>query len=107
MNLFGAFNFGKLIKTFLPGFVVLVGLSLAADGVFVSVSGKVTWLAWALNQPVFSSFASIPLSLICGILSNIVFFTFLTDTLIRRPFQKANAAFEAIQAEVLWAAAAG
>jgi hypothetical protein len=26
MNVFGAFNFGRLIKTFLPGFLVTVGL---------------------------------------------------------------------------------
>jgi hypothetical protein len=88
MNVFGAFTFGSLIKTFIPGLVWLLAL----------------WLFWrgcAAIVPVFppppllppeqyqnALIATIPLALLAGLLSNIVVFMGVNDVLVRRPVRR-------------------
>lgn len=97
MNIFGAFNFGRLIKTFLPGFVILIGLYLFIDESIFIASSRTIFLQWISQNATLLAFVSLPLSLICGIISNMIFFTFLTDKLVRNPYNKANADINKIQ----------
>jgi hypothetical protein len=100
MNLFGAFNFGRLIKTFLPGFVILIGLCLVIDSSIVLATSNRLFLKWIERDAVLLTLISIPLSLICGIVSNMVCFTFVTDKLIRLPYNRENAALNNLQESV-------
>jgi hypothetical protein len=88
MNIFGAFTFGSLIKTFLPGFVWLIALGiLEAD-----------FAQWRGQEPVIWSFLktkdqaalvlAIPASILLGLLSNVVVFMGLNDRWVRNPFLK-------------------
>lgn len=78
MDLLGGFDFGRLIRMFLPGIVVFVGLIFAADAIHELIRSTETPSHAVLQlvkeyQTIFLA-ASIPSSLICGLLVNSVMF---------------------------------
>jgi hypothetical protein len=87
MNIFGAFTFGSLIKTFLPGFVWLVAL-----GIFVLDLGqmfgwdKYVW-EFLKTKDQAALVLAIPLAILLGLLSNVVVFMGLNDRWVRTPFR--------------------
>ena len=88
MNVFGAFNFGRLIKTFLPGFIILIALVFLTQVTLNLSNIEFNFIKYLKDYQVLIGFMSIPLSLTLGIFSNIVFFTYLNNVLIRNPYKK-------------------
>jgi len=90
MNIFGAFTFGSLIKTFLPGFVWLLAIVMFEADIS----------QWAGHEPALWNYAktkdqaalvlAIPASLLLGLLSNIVVFMGVNDRLVRAPVKRAG-----------------
>jgi hypothetical protein len=87
MNIFGAFTFGSLIKTFLPGFVWLIALGIVAVDI-AQWRHQESWV-WEIlktkDQAVLV--LAIPLSILLGLLSNVAVFMGLNDRWIRTPFK--------------------
>lgn len=81
MDLLGGFDFGRLIRMFLPGVVVLGGIVLFLDAFYAllpSTPGPgAAVIHYALGRQTFLLATSIPLSLICGLLVNS--FIFVTN----------------------------
>ncbi|HWM92538.1 MAG TPA: hypothetical protein VN493_17365 [Thermoanaerobaculia bacterium] len=102
MNLLGTFSFGRIIKTFLPGFVIVFSLVLLLDALIslIGLAPGDSLLRWIAQNSLLTSFVAIPLSLICGIFSNMVLFVYLTDSVIRRPFRKGNEELFDLQKEI-------
>lgn len=74
MDLLGKFEFGRLLRMFLPGIVLLSGLIFSADALYAILVRDYALLKLiAANQPI-SLALSLPLSLICGLLVNTVMF---------------------------------
>lgn len=90
MNLFGAFNFGRLIKTFLPGFILLIALVMGLDCLCTLTTAKVSFIDIIIKEPVIFSLMSIPVSLILGIFSNMVLYAGLNNLLVKNPVKKKN-----------------
>lgn len=88
MNIFGAFTFGSLIKTFIPGFVWLVALAVLAAGIFRAVSGQSDIWQFAVSHDQTILVLAIPAAFLLGLLSNIVVFMGVNDRLVRRPVRK-------------------
>lgn len=72
MNVFGAFTFGSLIKTFIPGFVWLVALWLLWRGGAALVPVLPPLPAVTDSQLQNGLVAAIPIAILLGLLSNIV-----------------------------------
>jgi hypothetical protein len=90
MNIFGAFTFGSLIKTFLPGFVWLFAFTiLAADGAQLLHFRTDIWAFLKSNEQTALVLA-IPLSILLGLMSNIIVFMGVNDRLVRNPMRTAN-----------------
>jgi len=90
MNIFGAFTFGSLIKTFLPGFVWLVALVVMVSEVQEVFDVYDTLWAQAKDKDQAALVLSIPVSILLGLLSNIIVFMGLNDRLVRNPVRTAN-----------------
>jgi hypothetical protein len=74
MDLLGKFDFGRIIRMFLPGIIFLLALTLIADALYALVSTDYALLRLiAANQPI-SIALTIPLALICGLLVNTIMF---------------------------------
>jgi hypothetical protein len=100
MNIFGAFTFGSLIKTFLPGFVWLVALGiLEAD--FAQCRGHEGYL-WSFlkTKDQAALVLAIPASILLGLLSNIAVFMGLNDRWVRDPVKLAEPALFALHARL-------
>jgi hypothetical protein len=92
MNIFGAFTFGSLIKTFLPGFVWLIALGiLEAD--FAQWRGYEGYL-WSFlkTKDQAALVLAIPASILLGLLSNVAVFMGLNDRWVREPVKLAEPA---------------
>ena len=90
MNIFGAFTFGSLIKTFLPGFAWLAAIVLLeADARQWHDSAPVLW-TYAQSKDQAALVLAIPASILLGLLSNIVVFMGVNDLLVRTPVRRAN-----------------
>lgn len=90
MNIFGAFTFGGLIKTFLPGFVWLAAFVLfEADISQITGSENVLW-NYAQHNDQSALVLAIPISILLGLISNIIVFMGVNDCLVRTPIQKSN-----------------
>lgn len=90
MNIFGAFTFGTLIKTFLPGFVWLVAfVLLEADLLQLAGTKPLLW-TYAHTKDQAALVLAIPVSILLGLLSNIVVFMGVNDRLVRAPVTSAN-----------------
>lgn len=87
MNIFGAFTFGSLIKTFLPGFVWLIAfMILLADG--ASLVGFKTDFSTLATVKDPALILAIPVSILLGLLSNVIVFMGMNDRLVRNQFSQ-------------------
>jgi hypothetical protein len=90
MNIFGAFTFGSLIKTFLPGFAWLVAIVLLESDVQQWLGGKPALWTYAQTKDQAALVLAIPASILLGLLSNIFVFMGINDRLVRAPVKNAN-----------------
>jgi hypothetical protein len=84
MNVFGAFTFGSLIKTFVPGFVWIIALGLLwwdAHALLPAIVPAIALPAAGEEQTVLV--LAVPVSILLGLLSNIVVFMGVNDVLVR------------------------
>lgn len=88
MNVFGAFTFGGLIKTFIPGFVWLVALWLFWRGAEALVPVIPAMPHVPDSQWGNALIVAIPVAILLGLLSNIVVFMGVNDVLVRLPVRK-------------------
>jgi hypothetical protein len=90
MNIFGAFTFGSLIKTFLPGLVWLVAFTiLDADIEQFCGYASPLWKTLA-NKDLAPTLLilAFPIAILTGLLSNVVVFMGVNDLLVRSPFRR-------------------
>lgn len=90
MNIFGAFTFGSLIKTFLPGFVWLAAIVLLEADIAQMFGAKPVLWGFAQTREQAALVLAIPASILLGLLSNIVVFMGVNDLLVRTPVKRAN-----------------
>jgi hypothetical protein len=88
MNVFGAFTFGSLIKTFIPGFVWLVALWLLWRGTALLLPVIPQLPVLSDSQLQNALVAAIPVAILLGLLSNIVVFMGVNDALVRQPVRR-------------------
>jgi hypothetical protein len=88
MNVFGAFTFGSLIKTVIPGFVWLVALWLVWQGCAALIPGihPVPDMSQVKLQDAL--LATIPIAILLGLVSNIIVFMGVNDVLVRNPVSR-------------------
>jgi hypothetical protein len=89
MNVFGAFTFGALIKTFLPGFVWLVALVIAEADLSQAFGKEPQIWTFAQDKDQLAVVLAIPASILLGLLSNVIVFMGVNDRLVRVPVRKA------------------
>jgi hypothetical protein len=100
MNIFGAFTFGSLIKTFLPGFVWLIAILILvydfsdAFGLTPEFWTRIT----ARDQAALV--LAFPASILLGLLSNVIVFMGVNDVLVRKPARAKNPALFALHDEL-------
>ncbi len=90
MNIFGAFTFGSLIKTFIPGFVLLMAVVLLEAGLEQLAGSEPVLWTYARTQAQAALVLAIPAAILLGLLSNIVVFMGVNDKLVRLPVRAAN-----------------
>lgn len=90
MNVFGAFTFGSLIKTFLPGFVWGVALVLLWHDLHVHLGGVIPAIPDVAGEEQNVLLVAFPAAILLGLLSNIVMFMGVNDWLVRRPVRARN-----------------
>lgn len=88
MDIFGSFTFGRLIKTFLPGFVIFLSLCTYVDIFFYNFFDATYLYNFAKSDSALFVAFSIPFSIILGVLSNTLFFTYFTRALITKNHYK-------------------
>ena len=92
MNIFGAFTFGSLIKTFIPGFVWLIALVLLETALEELAGNKEPALwSYVSNKEQAAVVLAIFGAVLLGLLSNILVFMGINDKLVRFPVQASNA----------------
>jgi len=83
VNVFSAFTFGSLIKTFLPGLVWLIAIVLIVTDIEQLVGApRVIWDA-VQGHDQAALVLSFPASILLGLLSNILVFMGVNDRLVR------------------------
>ncbi|NJO54184.1 MAG: hypothetical protein HC829_04450 [Bacteroidales bacterium] len=87
MNVFGSFTFGALIKTFLPGFVLLVALAIGESQVASALGWPTVWSLIDKNDS-FAAVIAVPASILLGLISNIFVFMGVNDWLVRGPTRR-------------------
>lgn len=100
MNPIGAFSFSRILKTFLPGFMALLGVWLGLDARFYWLYQTLPIWHWVQANASAAMFASVPLSLACGMILNTLSFSYLLDPLIRTPYHKKHPGFATFWAGV-------
>jgi hypothetical protein len=90
MDLFGSLNFSKLIKTFLPGFMLCIAMFIYFDMLVYFIVNKHIIFSFAIGNAVLFTLLLIPFSIIFGVLSNTVFFIFGYERIIFRNYKKCN-----------------
>jgi hypothetical protein len=91
MNLFSSFTFGRLIKTFIPGFVLLMSLLIILDGYLRAHHGPSAMVYLDLpNSSAVIVSSAVVLCIILGLISNTIVFAGLNDWLVRAPVKKAH-----------------
>ncbi len=101
MNLFNAFSFGRLIKTFLPGFLIFFGVCAYIDMFSEVILGAFILSNFAFKQPAIFIVILIPSSIILGVFSNIVFFTFATEFIIEKRHRSNESKFYEFETNIL------
>lgn len=84
VNLLGSIDFGRSVKTYLPGSVILVSLAGLVDCAFALLTGAPVLGPWSVENSVIAGVVAIPASVILGLLSNTLFFHFLHERLVER-----------------------
>jgi len=90
MNIFGAFTFGSLIKTFLPGFVWLIAIAMVEGDISRLHGVSPVILGYAAAHEQSALVLAIPTAILLGLLSNVIVFLGVNDRLVRDPVRKAN-----------------
>jgi hypothetical protein len=90
MNIFGAFTFGSLIKTFLPGFVWLIAIAMLEGDISRLHGVAPVILGYAAAHDQSALVLAIPTAILLGLLSNIIVFLGVNDWLVRDPVRAAN-----------------
>jgi len=90
MNIFGAFTFGSLIKTFLPGFVWLVAMVMVSVDLASLVWPQTSLWSYIQSKDQSALVLAIPASILLGLLSNVVVFMGLNDRLVREPMKRSD-----------------
>src|SRR5215813_14054958 len=87
MNIFGAFTFGSLIKTFLPGFVWLLAFAIVLVDCdqFFRLGINLWPFVSDKDRATFIVALAIPACILFGVLSNIIVFMGVNDRMVRRP----------------------
>lgn len=88
MNIFGAFTFGSLIKTFLPGFVWLIAFGILEADVEQCFGQQPKIWSFLNSKDQAALVLAIPASILLGLLSNIAVFMGLNDKFVRTPVRK-------------------
>lgn len=101
MDLLGTFGFGRLIRTFLPGSVILFAVALAVDGVLYLIGVSYSVMGWVQEHEVLGTACAIPLALIFGVLSNTLSFMYLRPYIIKKPYKRELADFVRDEAEII------
>ena len=101
MNIFGAFTFGRLIKTFLPGIVLFAASLLYLDTILTLLGADFVVTRWAIDNPILTTVATVPASVILGIFLNTIVFGGLLDTLVRKPVDTKMAEFNGKRDQVI------
>jgi len=89
MNVFGAFTFGALIKTFLPGFVWLTA-AVIGEVEIAGVLGLPSIWSFTDKHESLATVLAIPLSILLGLISNMFVFMGINDLLVRNPVRRNN-----------------
>jgi len=92
MNIFGAFTFGSLIKTFLPGIVWLLAIGILEVDIAQALHAKPFISSFVQTHEPASLALAFPAAILLGLMSNIVVFMGVNDRLVRNPVRNANAA---------------
>jgi hypothetical protein len=87
MNVFGAFTFGALIKTFLPGFVWLAALAIGETELAAVLGWPSVW-EFIKQKDSLAAVLAVPSSILLGLISNILVFMGLNDWLVRAPVRR-------------------
>jgi len=90
MNLSRSFSFGTVIKTFLPGLVVLAAIVMVAR--VVTDLGLLSSSIWdfVARHEQAALVIAVPSAALLGLISNILVFMGLNDALVRTPVRKRN-----------------
>ncbi len=90
MNIFGAFTFGSLIKTFLPGLVWLLAILILEIDVARMLNAEPPLWNFVKAKDQAALVLAIPASILIGLISNIVVFMGINDWLVRIPVRRSN-----------------
>lgn len=93
MNVFGAFGFGSLIKTFLPGFVLFFVFLIYLDLFIYLTHDYVKITQQLLDQPALFAAIAIPVSIIFGVTLNSIVFSGLSEFLLENRHEKKEKPF--------------
>ncbi len=93
MNLFSAFSFGSLIKTFLPGLVLFFVLLVYIELFGYWIHGYLGIFVSLFKNPLLITFISIPASIFLGVILNSIVFSGLSGYLLENKHQKNNKSF--------------
>jgi len=96
VNVFGAFTFGSLIKTFIPGLVWAFALARLLLDLHGWLPGIFPPLPAISGEEQTALVLAIPLAILLGLLSNIVVFMGVNDVLVRNPARCADPALFAL-----------
>jgi hypothetical protein len=83
MELFGSLGFGRILKTFLPGFVALLGVIAYSELTIIAITGTPIIIPFALARAGAFSAGALPVAIILGVLSNTVCFVYAHPALQR------------------------
>lgn len=97
MNLFGAFNFGSIIKTFLPGITLFFVLSLYLELLFHLVNHPLHIFEFYGENTGLLTLIAIPVSIMLGVTLNSVVFSGLSNFLLEKRHKQQNAEFFALR----------
>ena len=85
MNVIGSFDFGRIIKTLLPGLVFIAALIALMDCAIILLRGSSLITPWIAANTTLAGVMAVPLAITLGLLSNTLFFYVLHGQLIQRP----------------------
>lgn len=100
MNIFGAFTFGSLIKTFLPGTIWLIAICLLEADVARLFGTEPVLIAGFRTKDASWLAVGFTAAVLLGLMSNILVFMGINDALVRNPVKRSHASLFAIYENV-------